>query len=96
MESAVFFLFQQQRRWQGQVRCTKGTDNHEVAVLGPSTYFGEIALLTDRPRAATVTADGPVKCVYLTRDRFTRVLGPAEAILRRNLEQYNAFVAGTI
>ena len=41
----------------------------EVGRLGPSDYFGEIALLLDRPRAATVTARGPLKCVKLDRAR---------------------------
>lgn len=30
---------------------------------------GEIALLLDRPRAATVVAKGPLKCVKLDRHR---------------------------
>ncbi len=42
----------------------------EVGRLGPSDYFGEIALLLDRPRAATVTARGPLKCVKLDRARY--------------------------
>ncbi len=41
----------------------------EVGRLGPSDYFGEIALILDRPRAATVTARGPLKCVKLDRAR---------------------------
>lgn len=41
----------------------------EVGRLGPSDYFGEIALLLDRPRAATVVAKGPLKCVKLDRAR---------------------------
>merc|ERR1719208_555209 len=34
----------------------EGEEGQEVGVLGPSDYFGEIALMLDRPRAATVTA----------------------------------------
>ncbi len=41
----------------------------EVGRLGTSDYFGEIALITNRPRAATVTAKGPLKCVRLDRAR---------------------------
>lgn len=42
----------------------------EVGRLHSSDYFGEIALLTNRPRAATVEANGTLKCVKL--DRFVR------------------------
>ncbi len=84
----------------GEVRCEQtsaanGDKTVEVARLGPSAYFGEIALLTNRPRAATVTAIGDVKCVGLDRDRFNRVLGPCEDILRRNIDSYNKFVGIT-
>ncbi|XP_018905520.1 cAMP-dependent protein kinase type I regulatory subunit isoform X2 [Bemisia tabaci] len=65
----------------------------EVGRLGPSDYFGEIALLLDRPRAATVVAQGPLKCVKLDRARFERVLGPCADILKRNITQYNSFVS---
>ncbi|XP_019959892.1 cAMP-dependent protein kinase type I-alpha regulatory subunit isoform X2 [Paralichthys olivaceus] len=65
----------------------------EVGRLGPSDYFGEIALLMNRPRAATVVACGPLKCVKLDRPRFERVLGPCSDILKRSIEQYNSFVS---
>ena len=39
----------------------------EVGRLHSSDYFGEIALLTNRPRAATVEANGTLKCVKLDR-----------------------------
>ncbi|KAA0193148.1 hypothetical protein HAZT_HAZT001338 [Hyalella azteca] len=68
----------------------------EVGRLKPSDYFGEIALLLDRPRAATVVADGPLKCVKLDRARFERVLGSCSDILKRNIEQYNSFIALTV
>merc|ERR1711915_566800 len=71
----------------------EGEDSQEVGVLGPSDYFGEIALMLDRPRAATVTAVGPLKCVKLDRARFERVLGPCSDILKRNIRQYNSYVS---
>jgi len=65
----------------------------EVGRLGQSDYFGEIALLLDRPRAATVIAKGPLKCVKLDRQRFERVLGPVSEILKRNISRYTSFVS---
>ncbi|XP_067128547.1 cAMP-dependent protein kinase regulatory subunit isoform X2 [Centruroides vittatus] len=65
----------------------------EVGRLGPSDYFGEIALLLDRPRAATVKAQGPLKCIKLDRARFERVLGPCADILKRNMTHYNSLIS---
>jgi len=64
-----------------------------IASLHKSDYFGEIALLTDRPRAATVIAADTLKCASVDRDRFNRVLGPCENILRRNMENYNRYMS---
>jgi len=65
----------------------------EVGQLGPSDYFGEIALLLDRPRAATVIAKGSLKCVKLDRARFERVLGLCVDILKRNIPLYHSYVS---
>ncbi|OQV20091.1 cAMP-dependent protein kinase regulatory subunit [Hypsibius exemplaris] len=71
-----------------------GKENEEVEVgkLGPADYFGEIALLFDKPRAATVRADGDLKCVKLDRQRFERLLGPVSDILKRNVTQYHSLI----
>jgi cAMP-dependent protein kinase regulator len=69
-----------------------GEEQVEVGKLGPSDYFGEIALLLDRPRAATVVANGLLKCVKMDRSRFERVLGPCSDILKRSIAQYNSYV----
>jgi cAMP-dependent protein kinase regulator len=63
-----------------------------VGKLGASDYFGEIALLLDRPRAATVVAKTLLKCVKLDRNRFERVMGPVREILKRDVSNYNSYV----
>ena len=47
----------------------EGEESQEVGHLGPEDYFGEIALMLDRPRAATVTAQSLLRCVKLDRAR---------------------------
>ena len=47
-------------------------------------YFGELALLDDKPRAASVVAKGDVKVAVVGKDGFQRLLGPVEGIMRRN------------
>ena len=51
------------------------TQNGEtIAELGDGDWFGEIALLTHRPRTATVTATSPVRVLVLTDRAFRRVV----------------------
>jgi len=67
----------------------------KVGQLGPSDYFGELALLLDRPRAATVTAKSFIKCVKLDRSRFERVMGPVMDILKRT-EYYKEYIQSSV
>jgi len=80
---------------EGKVVVSQTNEHGESGVLAElhsAQYFGEIALLTNEARAATVTAaGGPVKCVKLDRERFERVLGPCETILRRDMSNYKKY-----
>eukprot|EP00041_Stephanoeca_diplocostata_P022050 m.522900 g.522900 ORF g.522900 m.522900 type:complete len:396 (-) comp21972_c0_seq2:2229-3416(-) len=60
----------------------------ELAVLEPGSYFGELALLTDRPRAASVWAQGEVQCARLSRQEFERLMGPCKDVMKRQAGGY--------
>ncbi len=67
-----------------------------IATLTRGDYFGEIALLTNKPRQATVKAvNGILKVLVIDRSTFTRVFGSMEAILKRNMETYERYSAAT-
>lgn len=63
----------------------------EVARISTGDYFGELALIHDAPRAATVKALTPVKCIVLSKADFIRLLGPVMPILQRNQEHYRKY-----
>lgn len=62
-----------------------------VSTITKGDYFGELALLRDAPRAATVRAVTPVKCLSLSKADFIRLLGPVMPILQRNQEHYRKY-----
>jgi CRP-like cAMP-binding protein len=57
---------------EGEAEVTQ--DGAVVATHGAGDFFGELALVEDVPRNATVTATTPLRCFMLTRGRFLHVL----------------------
>ncbi|KAM7213046.1 cyclic adenosine monophosphate-dependent protein kinase [Rhypophila decipiens] len=58
----------------------------------PGDFFGELALLNDAPRAASIIATTEVKVAMLGKSAFQRLIGPLEGILRR--ERYVGIKSG--
>lgn len=71
----------------GEAQAFKNGVEKPVKEYQRGDYFGELALLDDKPRAASVIAKTDVKVAKLGRDGFKRLLGPVEGIMRR--EEYN-------
>ena len=49
-------------------------DGAAVAYLGPGDFFGELALIEEHPRSATVVADEPTDCILFVAWEFTALL----------------------
>ena len=76
----------------GAVRILREQDGQskEIKVCNKGDYFGELALLTKKPRAATALAnDDDVKCAILDVDAFERLLGPCVKIMQKNMVDYD-------
>nr|CAD7444654.1 unnamed protein product [Timema bartmani] len=69
----------------GELDCLYYLRANSVMELLNDCVSGEIALLLDRPRAATVIAKGPLKCVKLDRARDVRDLKISQIQEKNNL-----------
>jgi CRP/FNR family cyclic AMP-dependent transcriptional regulator len=63
--------------------------------LGPGDYFGEIALLDEGPRSATVTAETPLKLLGLTAWNFRRLVAQNPSIAPKLLKVMGERLRGT-
>lgn len=69
-----------------------GEDPIEVYKYGGGDYFGELALLRNQTRAASIKATSPLETVSLDRDSFKRLIGPLDTILKRNEARYKDYL----
>jgi len=67
----------------GECEAFKSGSEKPVMHYKKGDYFGELALLNDAPRAASVVSKTEVKVATLGKDGFQRLLGPVESIMRR-------------
>jgi CRP/FNR family cyclic AMP-dependent transcriptional regulator len=69
---------------KGSAEVQKG--KRRVATLGAGDFAGEIALLTDAPRTATVRTTSPVTALRATRKGFAALLEEAPRMERKVLK----------
>ncbi|KAJ5808512.1 hypothetical protein N7474_009781 [Penicillium riverlandense] len=67
----------------GEAEARKNGVEGPVKSYSRGDYFGELALLDDKPRAASIVTKTEVKVARLGRDGFKRLLGPVQDIMRR-------------
>jgi CRP-like cAMP-binding protein len=63
---------------EGEADVKKGS--RRINTLGPGDFFGEIALVTQRPRTATVLTTAPVRALVITDRSFRALLEHQPAI----------------
>lgn len=68
----------------------------EVQRIGPGDHFGELALITGAPRAASVHALGRLQLLRLTRAGYEQLHAQAPSAGRKLLEAITASLAGRL
>ena len=77
---------------RGEAEVTR--EGRTIRTLGPGDYFGELALVREAPRSATVVAKEPTTCLALTRWDFKGILDANPAITIRLLETVASRIRG--
>jgi CRP/FNR family transcriptional regulator, cyclic AMP receptor protein len=60
--------------------------NRKVNTMRSGDFFGEIALVSQRPRTATVTTTSPVRTLVVTEQSFRSLLDRAPDVQRKVLQ----------
>ena len=68
---------------EGEIDVTR--DGEHLGTRSSGDFFGEIALLEEIPRTATVTAKTPLRFFVLTRQAFTRLIDANPRVERKVL-----------
>ena len=81
---------------RGRLNVSLGDKEEIVHRLQDGDFFGEIALLYDTPRTATITTDGPAQLYILRRNQFLSIIETnsevAESIREVALNRFRAIV----
>ena len=81
---------------EGEAYAEKNFNSGEVAQrvkeYKKGDYFGELALIKNEPRAASIIAVTNCRLLTLERICFKRLIGPIENILKRNSDSYIKFI----
>lgn len=76
---------------EGDATVRKG--GHEINRLGAGDFFGEIALVKQQPRSATVIAETPIRALVITDRSFRTLLDHSPAIESKVMSAVSARTA---
>lgn len=79
-DAGDFFYFIE----SGSAEVYKHGQQGPVRKYSKGDYFGELALLNDQPRAASVVSTSDVTVAIIGKEGFQRLLGSLEQLMRRN------------
>lgn len=68
------------------------SDVKKVFEYQEGDYFGEIALIKNTVRQASIKTSSKCKLMSIDRESFKRLLGPIGDILMRNMERYKKYM----
>lgn len=77
---------------EGNAEVRKG--NRKVNTMGKGDFFGEIALVSQKPRTATVTTASPVRALVVTEQSFRSLMKSAPDVQGKVLQALADRVAG--
>ena len=80
---------------EGRLKAVRHVAGREqiLGYLSDGDFFGELALLTDAPRSASVIAESAARCFALSRQNFDRLLSTAPAIREQLTERFSRYDA---
>ena len=68
---------------EGRAKATKG--GRKIASFGPGSFFGEMSLLDEGLRSATVTAETDMQLLVLTYRSFSALIADNPSVSRKML-----------
>jgi diguanylate cyclase (GGDEF)-like protein len=78
-----------------QVLYPARSQDFELARLGPGEFFGEMALLNDEPRSATVRTLEPTRVLVLGKDDFQTIIQSSPTVALKLLEVLSVRIRNT-
>eukprot|EP00929_Paragymnodinium_shiwhaense_P014047 TRINITY_DN12191_c0_g1_i1.p1 TRINITY_DN12191_c0_g1~~TRINITY_DN12191_c0_g1_i1.p1 ORF type:complete len:417 (+),score=119.97 TRINITY_DN12191_c0_g1_i1:158-1408(+) len=82
-----FYMVEEGSLYATKVKSDAG--EQRVMDYGPGDYFGELSLLNNKPRAASViVSSDKAKVLSMSRTAFSTMLGPLQGILARQVASY--------
>lgn len=79
---------------EGKLEVSRRVGSAEVviAIEGPGTILGEMALIDDQPRSATIRAMEPTRLTVVPKEAFQFHLARTDPVIRMLLERFTTII----